>query len=113
MKAHLRTFIPSIITEDAPLQTFVHTFLSCIERRIKERKHMMKVRVKNVFNSLHNRILLFVLILLIIAPVYVFFLYPGLDPSWVWILNYLPYTDYKFGTDIAMNWGPLYVFHLI
>lgn len=59
------------------------------------------------FNSKMNRYILMSLILLIIAPVYIMYIYPGLDTSWVYALNIMPYSEYKFGTDLAMTWGPL------
>ena len=32
---------------------------------------------------------------------------PGLDPSWVYAINRLPYTDALFGRDVVFSFGPL------
>jgi hypothetical protein len=32
---------------------------------------------------------------------------PGLDPSWVYAINELPYTDAVFGRDVVFSFGPL------
>lgn len=32
---------------------------------------------------------------------------PGLDPSWVYGINQLPYTEFLFGRDVVFTYGPL------
>lgn len=32
---------------------------------------------------------------------------PGLDPSWVYAINRIPHTEFRFGSDVVFTYGPL------
>jgi hypothetical protein len=32
---------------------------------------------------------------------------PGLDPSWIYAINYIPHSNYVFGRDVVFTFGPL------
>lgn len=62
---------------------------------------------KNIIQTKKLRWIIFIITLVSILPIYIFFIYPGLDTSWVYAFNKFGLSHYKFGTDIVMNWGPL------
>ena len=53
------------------------------------------------------RVVIFAMVLILSIPIFVRNIQSGLDNSWMYFLNWVPYTNFKFGRDVFFTYGPL------
>lgn len=71
----------------------------------------MELKTNKVHGILHPskcfRIVMTVVLILLMIPIFLQYISTNLDNSWAYFLNWVPYTDFKFGKDIVFTYGPL------